>query len=485
MIYWYTSNLISVLQVKILPKGFILHYVSSCMDFVQTLIEESPAEYAEARFHRREKIHIILRKGELEDIKSEINEGVGMRVLHDGAWGFSSINTLDKADLRETLAIALKMARASSQGKNEYVHLQEVTPAAGEFRAYVKDPLPDHSLEEKIDVCLDTDKGVLSHKGMRSSFVYYEELIDSKWIFTSDGADVHIVDSKPQFFVGAVAGSGSDLVSYFDTYGTTGGWEIFKERPPESMVEKATSMAARLVDAPYPQGGKAAVVLDPGLVGLLSHEAVGHTMEADAVLSGAVTEGRIGEEVVSPLVTMVDSGHVKAAGWTPVDDEGVKCTDVTMIQDGVLTGFLHNRETAYILDAQPTGNARAWEYDYEPLIRMRNTYIEKGDWNLQEILEDTKKGYLLKGARAGQADSNAEFMFQVKEVYTLSKGEIGDLLRSATLTGNAFDVLKTVDAVSSDFWFDMGYGVCMKGQFASVDGGGPFVRCELLVGGVP
>lgn len=453
------------------------------MDIIAKLVEESTADYTEARFHRREKNHIILRKGELEDIKSELHAGVGIRVLNDGAWGFSSINSQELPDLKATLKTAVKMARATAQEKKEKVSLCEVHPVTGEFRAQVRDPLSDHALEEKIDLCMEIDRSVLSHEHIRSSLTYYEELLDTKWIVTSDGSAVSIVDSKPQLYVGAVAGSGSDFVSYIDTYGTTGGWEVFEQHPPLSMVEKATSLAVKLLDAPYPKGGKATVVLDSGLVGLLSHEAVGHTMEADAVLSGAVTRGKVGEKVASELVTMVDAGDVPAGGWIPVDDEGVECRDVYLIKQGVLTDYLHNRETAHIMNAEPTGNARAWEYDFEPIIRMRNTYLEKGDWQSEEIIEDTRKGYYLKGARGGQADANAEFMFLVKEAYTVEHGEVGDLLRSVTMVGNAFEVLKTVDAVGESFAFDMGFGVCMKTQLASVDGGGPHLRCHLLVGG--
>jgi TldD protein len=453
------------------------------MDILEPLIEKSPADYTEARFHKREKNQIILRKGEVEDITNETYAGVGIRVLLDGAWGFSSINSTDTHLLQKALKTAIKMARAASEKKKEPVTLQEVTPAAGEFRPVIKDPLSNHSLEEKIDLCVETDKSVQSHKSIKSSFIYYQEFIDSKWIVTSDGSHVHIYDSKPQFYVGAVAGRGHDLVSYMDAVGITGGWELFRKSPPESMVEKATSAAAALLDAPYSQGGKTPVILDPGLVGLLSHEAVGHTMEADSALSEAVTTEKMGEKVASEMVTMVDSGKIQAGGWIPVDDEGVTCTDVTLIDHGLLTAFLHNRETASTMDTAPTGNARAWEYDFEPIVRMRNTYIEKGDWNQEEIIEDTRKGYLLKGAGGGQADSNAEFMFQVKEAYSIDHGEVGHLLRGVIMMGNAFDVLSSVDAVGKTVDFDMGFGACGKNQPAKVDGGGPFIRCDVFVGG--
>lgn len=453
------------------------------MDTMEKLIEESPADYTEVRFHKREKNQVMLRKGEIDDITSEIYSGVGIRVLHEGAWGFSSINAGDIASLREALKTAVKMAKAASKEKKEKVKLQEAAPVTGAFKAPVKDPLSNHTLEEKIDLCVEADKSVLSYENIRSSFVYYQELIDSKWILTSDGSHVSIADSKPQFYVGAVAGSGSNVVYYLDSVGTTAGWEMFKKRPPESMVEKATSTAQKLLNAQYPKGGKATVILDPGLVGLLSHEAAGHTMEADFALSGAVTRDKVGEKVASELVTMVDSGKMEAGGWIPVDDEGVECKDVIMIEQGVLKRFLHNRETASIMDVEPTGNARAWEFDLEPIIRMRNTYIEQGDWKRDEIIEDTKKGYLLKGAGSGEADSNAQFMFQVQEAYTIEDGERGELLRSVIMTGDAFEVLKTVDAVGETVAFDMGSGSCGKNQPAKVDGGGPWLRCHVLVGG--
>jgi TldD protein len=472
---------VAILDLK--HKEFYTLHSSGTMDILEKLIGKSTMDYAEARYHKREKNQVRIRKGEIEDIGSEIYSGVGVRVLYQGAWGFSSISSVDPEQVQAAFATAVKMAKVTAQKKKEKVYLQDALPVVGTFKAEVKDPLSNHSLEEKIDLCIETDKAVLSYDNIKSSFIYYQELIDTKRIITSDGSRVVIHDSKPQFYVGAVAGKGSDLVAYTDAVGVTGGWEFLQKRSPSIMVEKAVSTAGTLLHAAYPKGGTSTVILDPGLVGLLCHEAVGHTMEADLALSGAVTKDKVGEKVASEYVTMKDSGDIKAGGWIPVDDEGVKCTEVTLIKKGMLQRFLHNRETAYIMDAEPTGNARAWEFDYEPLIRMRNTYIEPGDWKEEEIVEETKSGYLLKGAGSGQADVNAEFMFEVKEAYTIHNGELGDLLRSATMTGNAFEVLKTVDAVGNNFAFDMGFGSCGKNQPAKVDGGGPSVRCRVLVGG--
>ncbi len=120
---------------------------------------------------------------------------------------------------------------------------------------------------------------------------------------------------------------------------------------------------------------------------------------------------------------------------------------------------MHNRETAKIFDVEPTGNARAFEYSDEPLIRMRNTYIEPGNYELDQMISEIKKGYLLKGPMSGQADSNAEFMFGVQEAYEIKNGKLGKLLRGTTISGQAFDVLNSVDAVGKDFKWGFGFGI--------------------------
>ncbi|MCK4457796.1 MAG: TldD/PmbA family protein, partial [Thermoplasmata archaeon] len=152
-------------------------------------------------------------------------------------------------------------------------------------------------------------------------------------------------------------------------------------------------------------------------------------------------------------------------------------------EDGVLKSYLHDRETALIFETEPTGNARAFEYTDEPIIRMTNTYILPGDHSLEEMIEDVKEGYLMRGAGGGQADSNAEFMFEVDEAYRIEKGEVKELLRGVTISGQAFDVLKSVDAIGKDFLLDIGVGYCGKFQRAKVDGGGGAVRCKAIIGG--
>jgi TldD protein len=211
-------------------------------------------------------------------------------------------------------------------------------------------------------------------------------------------------------------------------------------------------------------------------------------VEADFVLAGSMVKDKTGQRIASELVTLVDSGQSNiignAAGTIGVDDEGIIAGKTIIIENGILKSFLHNRESALVFGTTPTGNARAFEYNDEPLIRMRNTFIEPRSDKVDDMIKETRHGFLIKGPRNGQADANGEFMFGCQEVYLIEKGEIRSLMMGTSISGNAFDVLRSVDMVGNDFSYDIGTGYCGKSQPAKVDGGGPHIRCTAIVGGL-
>ena len=451
------------------------------------LAEFSGVDYGEIRFHERNFNAVSIRKGELETAKATNYSGVGVRVLCQGSWGFSSTNRIEQDELKRTISDAIKAAKVSSAGKkSKDVKLAKANLAKGKFEPKINDPLTNHTFEEKLELVRNTEaKAAKASSVIQSTSVTYSEILDKRYILTTDRVRAEILDSKPEFRIFVVAADGSNYVRSFEAMGITGGWQdLFNKKPIAAMIDNVVARVVKLLKAPYTQGERATVILDPGLVGLISHEAIGHTVEADFVLSGAITKDKIGQRVASELVTMFDSGPEGNAGGTLlVDDEGVITEKTIIIENGILKSYLHNRESAAKFNAKPTGNARAFEYSDEPIIRMRNTGIESGKNSLAEIIADTKEGYLLKGGGGGQADANAEFMFTVQEAYPIKDGKIGELLRDVTISGQAFDVLISVDALSQDFDWDMGFGHCGKGQFAKVDGGGPYLRCKAIVGG--
>ncbi len=446
-------------------------------------------QYAEARFHKRTSSEIRIVTGELEEARISTIAGVGIRVLADGAWGFSSTNNTSKKSMVEALDDAIAIAKVSARGRKKKIQkLDDARFAVGKFAPEINDPLSKHSIEEKVKLVKETEKLARNSAKIKSAICSFREMIDEKVIVSNDGASCEIFDTKPEFRVSAIASANGEVIGASESIGVTGGWkDLFARDLPEKMAKKASKIALKLLTAKKPKGERATVILDPGMVGLISHEAIGHTVEADFVLSGSIVSGKIGKKVGSDLVTLVDSGPsiiAKAAGGTIlVDDEGIMAERTVIIEDGILRSYLHNRETAAIYNVESTGNARAFEYTDEPIIRMRNTYIEPGEYGEDEIIKEIKHGYFLKGARNGQADANGEFMFAAQEAYRIEEGEIKDILRGVTISGNAFDVLKSVDAISKNFKFDMGAGYCGKWQLAKVDGGGANLRCKAIVGG--
>jgi TldD protein len=461
-------------------------------DELGNLLEQAKgASYAEIRYHSRLLNEIRISKGELERIRSVVNDGVGIRVLVDGCWGFSSTSETAKESLIDTMHAALSSASLLSKGKQRKVEiLAEADLAVGTFAPKINGKLEDYSIEDKVKLVKNSEAYARKYSGkIRSASCNYRETIDHKIIVNTDGASAELFDSKPEFSLSAVAAESGNSVTASEGIGITGGWkDLFAERSAADMAKQVAQKAVKLLKARQPKGEKTTIVLDPGMVGLISHEAIGHTVEADFVLSGSIVKGKIGQKVASDLVTLVDSGpsqiRAGAAGTTFVDDEGVVAKRTAVIENGFLRSFLHNRESAAILNAEPTGNARAFEYDNEPLIRMRNTYIEPRDYSYEEIIRETKHGYMIKGARNGQADANGEFMFGSQEAYLIERGEIKQLLKGASISGRAFDVLMSVDAVGKDFKYDIGTGYCGKYQPMKVDGGGPHIRCTAIIGGV-
>jgi TldD protein len=459
-------------------------------DLLQDALASQGEGFVELRYHKRRSRSVAVEKGRVDQAKISEHTGVGVRVLVDGTWGFASTDRLAENAVRRAVSRARQAARAAAPGKEEKVpELPRVELARGRFESEGYGELLARPLEESLKTVIALEaraRGASS--SITSAACGYNEIFEEKGVVTSDGAKAWSRLVRPEFRVHAVAQRDGEIQTGMESVGVTGSWDcLFRQSTPESLTEKAAQQAVDLLRAGYPEGGRKRVILSPSLVGLLTHEAIGHTVEADFVLAGSCAAGKIGTRVASELVTMCDSGvseyYEGAGGTLDVDDEGVPTGRTVLIENGILKSYLHDRESAARFEVAPTGNARAWEYHDEPLIRMRNTYIVPGTAALDEMIANIEDGYLLDGPANGQADSNGEFMFGTREAYRIQNGKRGPLLRGVNISGTAFDVMRTVDAVGREFKWDLGSGYCGKGQPAKVDAGGPWLSCEVIVGG--
>jgi TldD protein len=265
--------------------------------------------------------------------------------------------------------------------------------------------------------------------------------------------------------------------------GSTAGFEVFDVEAPEIVGERAAKRAIGQLKAKPPKGGTSPVILGPNVVGVFVHEAFGHLAEADLTLSGSVLFDKVGKKIASEIVTFYDDGTINGAfGSYKYDDEGVPAQKTLLVKDGVTVGLMHNRETAHKLNAKPTGNARAEDFRVEPIIRMRNTFMEPKDYSFEELIEGVKAGYYFKNLRGGQANLDGTFQVGVEEAYEIVNGELGGPVRNASISGNTLETLLKVDSVGKDF--ELWPGRCGKGQTAFESNGGPHIKLKgVLVGG--
>lgn len=459
-------------------------------DLLQDVLDSKSGGFLELRYHKKRTRAVAVEKGRVDAAQITEHTGVGVRVLEDGTFGFASTHRADAASLAGAIDSAREAARASAQARTQRCPpLPRVALARGRFESPGVDELLEQPIERPLELVLRLEAVARgSSTAIQSAACGYTEVFEEKGIVTSDGAKAWTRLVRPEFRVSAVARRDGEIQRGVETVGATGAWDcLFRRSSPEALADRAAARAVDLLSAGYPAGGRVRVLLSPGLVGLLTHEAVGHTVEADFVQAGSVAAGKLGTRVASERITLADSGASEllpgAGGTLAVDDEGIHTRNTVIIRDGVLVSYLHDRESAARFGVAPTGNARAWEFEHAPLIRMRNTYIAPGDADLDELIALLGDGYLLDGAANGQADSNGEFMFGTRAAYRITQGRKGPLLRGVNISGTAFEVLKSVERVGQEFQWDLGAGHCGKGQPAKVDAGGPWILCTVVLGG--
>ncbi len=442
------------------------------------------ASYAEARAQQLTKTSLTLKEERVEAAKQGIESGVAIRVLVNGAWGFASVGSLDTAVLKKAVMDACGMAKLASARLKTPIKLAPAKTVEDKVLSKPKKNPQDIAMEDKIKTALTITKTSLSYNNqIKSCGVDYMDLMGISTFVNSEGT--HIEQDKLYVWSRITASAQTNGVFTFsrEEVGSTSGYELFDEQTPEELGKKVAERAIQQLTAKQPKGGKFPVVLGPNVVGVFVHEAFGHLAEADLALSGGLLASHMGKRIGSNLVTFYDDGTLPGAfGAFKYDDEGIPTQKTLLIKDGVVTGLMHNRDTAQKFNTQPTGNARAEDFRVEPIIRMRCTYMAPRDQTFEDLLEGVKEGYYFKSFRGGQASLDGTFQVGIQEGYEIKNGEIGEAVRNASISGNTLETLHKVDAVGKDFGLDPGR--CGKGQTAFICDGGPHIRLsEVVVGG--
>jgi TldD protein len=426
-----------------------------------------------------------LEDGQVKNASHSIQQGVGVRAISGEKTGFAYSDEIMLPALLEAATAARAIAQHGSSAAIQ------VRPAAPHPTLYEPlDPLDSLTAEAKVRLLEAVDaEARRQDPRVTQVMVGLAATYDTILVVGSDGSlagDVRplvrlnvsvIVEQAGRREQGSSGGGGRVAYGYF-----------LDEDRALGYAREAVRQALLNLDAVAAPAGTMTVVLGPGWPGILLHEAIGHGLEGDFNRKGtSAFSGRIGERVASPLCTVVDDGTLpQRRGSLNMDDEGTPTQCTTLIERGVLKGYLQDTLNARLMKTTPTGNGRRESYAHLPLPRMTNTYMRAGEHDPTEIIASVERGLYAVNFGGGQVDiTSGKFVFSASEAYLIENGRVTRPVKGATLIGSGPDVLTQVSMVGNDLQLDAGIGTCGKdGQSVPVGVGQPTLRIDALtVGG--
>ena len=441
-------------------------------------------DYADLYFQHSRSEHWALEDGIVRDGSHAIEQGVGIRAIAGEKTGFAYSDDIVLPQLVDAARAARAIA-GSGTGSGQPLALRgtrALYPAI--------DPVDSLANDDKIRVLRAVDAHARARDPrVKQVVVSLAATVDTVLVAAMDGTLAADVRPLVRLSVQVIAESGSRRES-----GHAGGGgrysyrELLDNGNAERWAEEAVRQALVNLDAVDAPAGTMPVVLGPGWPGVLLHEAVGHGLEGDFNRKGSSAfAGRIGERVAAPGVTVVDDGTLAGRrGSLGVDDEGSATQCTTLIEDGVLVGYMQDRLNARLMGMAPTGNGRRESFAHLPMPRMTNTYMLGGEHDPAEIIASVKKGLYAPNFGGGQVDiTNGKFVFSASEAYLIEDGRITRPVKGATLIGSGPEVMKRVSMIGNDMALDEGVGVCGKdGQSVPVGVGQPTLKIDgMTVGG--
>ena len=459
---------------------------SRLQDFADKAVKYSEKlgiQYCDARAEQQEQKSVLIENNEIEYIRTNDDRGIGIRIIKDGTWRFFSITNPESFEqIKEKIEKSVKGIYNST--KNNIDLYPNISNKTKIDYPVLKKP----TLENIINLGLEGSKIILDTPKIIKSIVNPRYTINSKYFVNTEGAEIEQNFTDTVIEMITVARQSGITQSINITEGGRGGLEqITSKNKIQCSAKEISIKAAQLTNAQLVKEEKATLVMNPDFVSLLTHEILGHPSEADRILGkemawagGAWWKNKLGDKIASENLNVFDDPTIKESlGWYYFDDEGVETKRTTLVEKGILKNHMQNRETSKIFNSNPTGNMRATNYRFMPLIRMACTCIGNGDWDINEMIKEVKHGYLISNMKIPSIDMkryNRSISCQYAQ--KIENGEITDMLRDVIVMGTAPEFFESIDACGNDFTIrpitNCGKGDPMQSMI--MGNGGPTIR---------
>ena len=452
------------------------------LDRLREALKSSTADYAEIRFELEEASWLAYRGRDLETSGVSSYAGGLVRACRRGGWGVITFDTPE--ELGDRVAEACQCAELAGR---ESTRIAETPPVTAEIKAELDRDFRGVPLDEKIRL-IDGYNTILLNAGpeIESTRVSYADAF--RTVYFANSLGTLFMEERPRATCafGATARDGGLVQNAYGSEGTTRSYNALTGL--DARVQEVGGRACALLRAPQAGGGRHTVVLNPLMAGVFVHEAFGHLSESDFLYENPrmLDLMATGRKLGAPFLNIIDDGRYEGAlGSNQYDDEGVPAAKTHLVREGVLAGHLHSRETAAKMEEAPTGNARAIRRDHPPIVRMTNTYIDRGPLSVSDLFAGIDNGIYACDAFGGNTGLEM-FTFSAAYGYRSENGERGELLRDVVLSGNVFETLQNIDAVADDLVMFNGAGGCGKGGQSPlpVGLGAPHIRIrDVVIGG--
>ncbi len=475
------SDLLQVRQRLLAPCGLD----GRGLDAILAVLGGRGVDDADLYVQARRSESWSLEDGRVRGGSFSVNQGIGARVVSGERTGFAYADDLDPRTVLDAARSARAITRAGGEGA-----VRAATPVVPRALYLPDDPILALSPEDKVDLLKTMDARARAASPHVVQVMASVSLVhDTVLVIAADGRQA--ADQRPLVRLNVTVVAERDGRREQGTAGAGGrdrAVAYLNTDVADGLVDEAVRLALVNLDADAAPAGSMTVVLGPGWPGVLLHEAIGHGLEGDFNRKKlSAFSGRLGEQVASPLCTVVDDGSLPGRrGSLTIDDEGTPTGETVLIEEGRLVGYLQDRTNARLMGVPPTGNGRRESYAHLPMPRMTNTFMRAGPHDPAEILASVDKGLYAVNFGGGQVDiTSGKFVFSASEAYVIEGGRITRPVRGATLIGNGPDVLTRVSMVGNDLKLDPGIGTCGKeGQSVPVGVGQPTLRVDgLTVGG--